>query len=955
MSCARHSLLRRRLWTSGAILMLCWIATRPALAQQTPRYDIVLQGAPLEEALREILTRTDINLAFDQSLVAGKRVYCAAEQLEVVDVLRCVLKGTGLDYFRLSSGLYVLTEQPRARPLYGSLLGVVVDSKTGAPLGRAHVLLSGTTGAVSNDAGRFIFPDLEPGAYVLAASFVGYRTRIDSVWVWPDTMTQARLQLSAEVLTTTPIIVDGLHWRAPSDTLGALVLSRQALLHEAYGAIPDISRSLGKLVGVRLSDATADLHIQSSGAGEHQFRLDGAPVFVPISIGGLVGPFSPFALNRVTVHRTGFGASVGSQTAGVIAAEHAFGEGAEAQLDPMSVNARAGVRIGGASLMVAGRAGLWDVFAPPSVDGMLKRWNRTDPFMYSAFRAIPNPDLDTSHYAPQDAVSGNPGLGFYDVHAAMRKRFGALRSLHTSGYWGRRRLESDPGSLEERSAAPSSLALDVIPNARNRYVWDSFTAQARYEVVLGPRALASLRGRTSHYFMQHQIITGDLSDQAAEGYADQFSSIDFNSSSGNRIQESAVEARLSVVASDRWSLDAGLEPTFTLSRFLVHGTRSHAIAQESGAWRIGSFVTNRISIGARLRADAGARFTWLAVRRAVYIEPRFALRYDAAGGIPWSARLATGLYRQYVTQFDVTSRSARALLSTSRMWLGLDASLAPPTAAHVSGELVLKPKADWTLRWEWYYKRHLHLLSVDYSASTSDVSFAAHNSEAFLSGALPIPTQWQSSFLAAGDGFAYGLGIHAEKKLSRLRLAASFEYSHTGRSFATLYDGATLTAPWNEPQRLEVSADFHPRDDFAIQARWHSILGRAWGFRQSYYDFLGAYAKQLKALAGDVDQPGDTEFGVLSIKSIVDHILAYRLEHPGEHRLPGLHQLDVSFAYTRRMGGASAQVRVDLLNALGLRNVADWRLASDPTKDLLAVEDRLLLPFTPSVAVRLAW
>ena len=958
--------INRRIGYPALLIVLVMGSLAPGVqAQDGARYDVVLQGVSLEDALRQILTTTDINLAFDQILVEGKRAYCADEQLTAEDLLRCILDGTGLDFYRLSSGLYVLTETAEAQPRFGRLQGIVVDRETGEPLPNAHVLLAdGSTGTVSNEAGRFLLANLKPGYHRLTTSYLGYRNRIDSIWVHPDTTAPARLTLDAEPLTVTPIIIDGMQWRLLSDSLGTVALSQQSLLR-APGRSPDVARSLTSLVGIRLSDATADLHVQGGETGEHQFRIDGAPVFIPVSIGGLVGPFSPFAVGRVTVHKSGFGAEVGSQSAGVIQTEHALGQTTphsfDLQVDPLSVNARLGLQSGSeertnTAFLFAGRLGLWDVYAPPPVEDLLDDWNRTDPFMLAAFQAIPA-ETDPATPAPFRRIfsTGDPGVGFLDAHAAGRIRFGPLRSLHFSTYWGRRDLDSDRSPFD----TPVTRLNDNTTRTRDRYSWSNSTSQVRYEAVLGPRLLASLRGRASLYRLRHDIVLRPIAevDQANAAFDARLDPRDDNN---NRIQEYAVEARFDVAAQNDWNVAIGVEPTYTLSRFLVQGTPQLPISHQSDGWRIASFINNRFTLSRRLNVDVGSRFTYLAAGQRVFAEPRLAVRYDQPGGLlgPWSMRVATGLYRQFVNQFDVSSRSSRALLASSRMWLGVDSTVSPPHAAHVAGEWLLKPGSGWTFRLEGYYKKHLHLLAVNY-APTDLPRNALAGTDGVEANDLPIPSFDQRVFLADGEGPSYGGAVLVEKKWSRARVEARYEYSQARRSFRPFYNGATIPTPWNEPHRVELALDWQPAGGLTLAGRWRSIWGRTWGFRQAYYDFLGAYRTRLLAAARAEEPLEVTDFAVFSIDDVINHILAYQLQHPQDHTLTPIHQFDVSVAYTHRLAGLNIQTRLDLLNVFDRDNVADWRLAFDQEfynrSGLLKQEERLLLPFTPSLALRVGW
>ena len=339
------------------------------------------------------------------------------------------------------------------------------------------------------------------------------------------------------------------------------------------------------------------------------------------------------------------------------------------------------------------------------------------------------------------------------------------------------------------------------------------------------------------------------------------------------------------------------------------------------------------------------RLTYVAARQRAYLEPRLALRLDRPGGAlgPWSLRLASGLYRQYVQQFDVSSRSPRALLSTNRTWLAVDSTVSPPHAAHGAAEVVVQPARGLTLRAEAYYRRYLHALAIDYTAGRPAFDPV---SDGAAGGVASLP---QSAFLAAGDGAAYGAAAVVEKRWEGARAEVRYERGRSRRSFGRLFDGSAVPAPWEEPHRVELAMDWQPAAGLTVLGRWHGVWGRTWGFRQGYYDFLGAVAGL------DLRNALSEQLAL----DVIRQIREYRLAHPEEHRLPPIYQLDLSVAYARRLGGPTLQTRLDLLNVFDRSNVADWRFAYDPAlfsaERLLLREERLLLPFTPALAVRVAW
>lgn len=937
----------------AALLGWLVVGVRPAQGQPVgPRYSFSLRGAPLSEALQRFLQVTRLDLAYPADLVEGRVTGCVIRDARAEHVLACILGGTGLTYRRQPSGLYVLVEGTAPT---GTLIGTVADRLTGETLPDAHVVLSGGFGTITNAAGRFTLPRLRPGSYRLTVSYLGYVPREDSVQVLPDSTVVLRVGLRSQPLAIAPIVVDGLYERLLSEQLGKATRDRGDVV-EAPGAVtPNVLLSLGGLAGLQVSDATAELHVQGGETGEHLFLLDGAPVFMPLTLGTVIGPFSPFAIDRFTVHKAGFGAEQGSQIAGVIAAQHAVGGGPflpalDVQVDPLSVNARLQNRHGTPEkvetrYVLAGRVGLWDVVRFGPVDRLLRDWNQTDPFLLAAFYQGPlNPGEAADSFA---VTQGNPSLGFVDAHGAMHVRFGQLRSLYGSAYWGKRDLNSD--SAVEPAAATPLLA-------RELYTWNNGVAQVRYERVLNGQAMASLRLRGSYYYLSHDY---DLS-QASAGAARQDAAAPRRADDGNRVSEVGLEARLDFAPSASLQLEAGLEPVYTTSAFLVHGSVAQRIRHKTATWRVGSFATSRLNVTRRLLVEAGSRFTYLATHRRLYLEPRLALRIDQPDGHlgPWSARLAGGLYRQFTNQFDVTSQSPRSLLSTNRIWLPVDASLAPAKAWHASVEALLRPAPALTVRLEAYYKQQSELYAIDYT-TIPPLSLEAGKASAERDDLS------QGAFLSPGDGTAYGGAAAVERQWRRARLRARYDRSHAVRRLDRLFadparsePGAfvplALSAPWNEPHRLELGVDFLATERWTLLARWRGLWGRSWAFRRAYYDMIVSY------------QQNDQLFSQLP-RTVQDNlrrqIRAYELYDPDNPHssLPPLYQLDLSAAYTRALGPKTRlQLRLDLINVLDHANVVERRLVYDEafyqqSGGTLRLDARYALPFTPSAALRLRW
>ncbi|NNF57726.1 MAG: hypothetical protein HKN04_05745, partial [Rhodothermaceae bacterium] len=782
------ALLRR----SGLALLLLPVASGGSAsivqAQQptdpqanTQRVTLVAMGVPLQEALEALIDRTRIPLVYDNALVDGRTAFCRVDREPLEQALACILRGTGLDYARLSSGTYALILQAEEAPRWGALSGEIVDAETGAPLVGAHVILVAAEtgeprGVATTAAGRFALPHLLPGARRLVVSHVGYQRAALVIDVEADQTERVVVALNPEPVWAAPIVVSGLERQTLAERLGEDLLARDALtatppanpsdpLAVTFLAptpvTPDVGRSLDAIVGVRAGEALSDVHVQGGAVSEHAFRLDGAPVLVPVSLGGLIGPFSPFALSRVVVRKAGFGAGHGSHLSGVIEAESVTappaGQALTAQLDPLALNVRWGGRTGRPEAVegtwaLTARQGLWGVFKPPTLASRLQSWTAPDGFL---IEQLGQPSVP-------DAPEGFPvELRFTDAHAAGQVRLGGLRSLHGSVY------VAQHGFGVEDVGPDESPADELYENA---YRWTNGTGQLRVEWVQGARAFAHVGAWMSGYRLRRPPALG-------------------GGESGNTVGTVAV-------AGVRSGVDIALSPnhwgTAGVEVIRYDGAQPFewpgappAAGNGSLGWSVAGSAEDRITLGSAT-LTLGARLTWLPERQALYAEPRAALRYDGASETmgPWAVRLAAGRYLQFLTAVDVADGGPAPLVPDVRYWLPLPAEARPPEAYHLATEVLAEPTEGWTVGAEAYLKHQPHLLVPNY-------------------GGTDTP-------LAAADGLAYGLALRLERRTEHLRLAGTYEYAVARQRTPNRFGSDWTPAPWDAPHRFRDALDASP-------------------------------------------------------------------------------------------------------------------------------------------------
>ncbi|GIV59342.1 MAG: TonB-dependent receptor [Rhodothermaceae bacterium] len=910
------------------LMVLCPVTARPGDTMGQPRegeaYSLVFRGTPLDQALEALVRLTRIDLVYSTEQVAGRRVYCTGRELPAEALLRCVLAGSGLDYVRSSSGAYVLIEARNAPALFGDLAGQVIDGETGVPLPAANVLLAeAATGTTTNDAGFFSFAGLVSGPYRVVVTYVGYETARDSVWVAPGARARLQVRLRPRTVPMHPIVIDGLSQRLPSRMLGSGEAGPQALASVTFAGTPDVARGAGRLPGVAATQPLADLHIQGGGGGEHLTRLDGIPVRHPVSLGRHLGAFSPLALRRLVVHKAGFGVEHGSHLAGLVAAEHHVnGEHRLAvSLDPISANARTHARLTlpgkrPMDLMFAGRTGLWAQYQDPGVAALLRRWNSVDPQLAGRWLGQP---VTTRSFAVLHPL---PDVAFSDLHAALRLTPAAFHLIDASAYHARNRIRADLTGLNRLE----NTTEDRLILTRDDYDWSNWMGQARYSRLLGAHAVLTVQAggsrhtsRYSYRALQTNVLRGTYTDDNLEQARNRFEEAlqtSYVTYEHNAIREVTVRAVLSHSLAPSRQFEAGLFASHTDSEFNLNNQFIPAFWYHGSAWTGGTYLKGTLAPGWHLTLEPGLRLTYAARRRTVYAEPRLALRYDRETGPlgPYALRLATGLYRQFVNQFELTSSGPTAAVPSVPFWLPIDRTLAPPRTYHLAAEALLMPSTAWTIRVEGYYKAQPRLLTIDYATLVKLLEAGPRT---------PLP---QATFIASTHGRAFGGSLRVVYTTPRLTAGLDYAFSRAVRRYPGRFDDRLVPVPWNVPHRLTADLKVSLSDHLSLHLTGEGARGRRWALRQAYYDYL--------ALGGLLPDAGP-----------------FDLDRPDDHRLPAYLRLDAGLAYTHTLGPVSLQAQFYLVNLTNHRNVYDQSL--ETTGTTVRTVDRLLPGRYPVFAIHL--
>ncbi len=854
--------------------------------------------------------------------------------------LQVLLVDTGVTYTLNRSGTFLLhAVRPQLR---GTITGTVTDS-LGTPLPNAHVVNKEdrSHGTTTDRNGVFVLDALLPGPLTLEASHVGFATSKTTVTVEPSNSTHINFQLSLFILEPGSLEVIASPLESPE--LPVMFVPRSLImdtrsseeLNQPGGlGTKDPIHSLRDVSGVYLDQNTSSIHIQGSGFGEHQILLDDNPVYAPFHL-GLVGALSPLAIGNAQILKAGFDTAQGSFLAGVIQTEHALYVSEpmrplDVQIDPLSFNGRFNSRlqVGDASvrLMAGIRSSIWKNWwsstRSASIDSLLRSWNTPDVFLMQASlfplkRARPDSYARFVQQLQQVPDPALPDFGFDDVHLAGRITLVRGHELDFSWYRGGNFLRGRyPIAVEVEE--DSSL----VPN--DQHDWLNENTRVAWSHFLNSRTKLIAAWRKGFYDFTHRYGGLDRQNSVTAAFnAIQYDVIPTNDF--NQITDHSISASL-LLEHAYGEVETGLEQEYSRHRFAILHVLPRELEHARRSVRSAAFMQQIFRPWRWIGLTAGSRFTWLHAQDRLYSEPRIAvqLRSRSSGGYGAALRLATGVYYQFLNQFEIGTISPSTAVPSTRLWLPVDETLPAPMSIHYSADFSAQLWTDWVFRFEYYYKDQKRLYRIDYP-------------KLWRQDEIPGTISSISQFVTLTHGTAFGTSVELNHVRDRLEFGGRYEYGKSRREFA-FRNGElrVVPVPWNVPRQIQLHARTQPLRMVEAFATWRGAWGRLWAFRQSYYDLLGTDVRHV-ATFDDYDFRDPTA--------------------PG-HELGPHKQLDLGLALNVDLGNSHRlQFRADVLNALDRKNPA-YLFVREQTEDesrQLTTETSYLLGRTLSLSMHLSW
>ena len=201
-----------------------------------------------------------------------------------------------------------------------TITGYVKDAGSGETLIAANVyLVENRQGASTNTSGYYTIPGVEPGAYTLAASYIGYRDFSRQITIRAGENPRIDIELTSALVEGQEVVVEAERSIEEEKQLG--VQDIQPLFVKELPSVleADVFRSIQLLPGVKAaSDFSSGLYIRGGSPDQTLILLDRTTVYNPSHFFGFFSTFNPDAIKDVRVFKGGYPAEYGGRLGAVV-------------------------------------------------------------------------------------------------------------------------------------------------------------------------------------------------------------------------------------------------------------------------------------------------------------------------------------------------------------------------------------------------------------------------------------------------------------------------------------------------------------------------------------------------------------------------------------------------------------------------------------------------------------
>ncbi|MFP8488201.1 carboxypeptidase-like regulatory domain-containing protein [Gracilimonas sp. Q87] len=892
-------------------------------------YSLTIRNVSIEDALIKLANISHIDFAYDSKIELQATVYIDERNQPVDKILKKILSFSNLDYVILSTGTYVITTSPNKSTQYGSLAGYVRDAETGEPLVNATIFIADATGATAtNRNGYFNISSLLSGEYQIRATYIGYQSKQSRVVIGPDSEGLTVIELKPKSYMMEPLVVS-----SNSPVFGFKDkqngTSYSTIEDNFIGADRNVVRSLKAFPGLSFSAGQQNFNIHGSDSRDHTVKLDGVSIYNSNIAGNTFGIFSPYAIDHISVSKTGFSADVGSSLSGFVDFSHDISDRKESistlQADPYALNARLEMPFSSDSKLRAMstiRFSTWGVYEPSELNDTFDQWNQLDPLLQNFIMGSSN---DIAHY---NSVVQDSDITFYDLHFALN-RSGDFSSTKISAYLGKNFI--DTRLLSERqnivSQQPNYVFSEDKSNQNNAMIniEQSGILNARSDYWIKAYYTVS-RFENDYRMIGNNTIANDgIDTETAFDYFADLNTLNDISINKNNISEYGLETEFTYNINTKSLLKIGLDPNIVTYDFTLSDLFYFPTTTSKTSYILSSFGQFTHNFNNQTKIQLGARTTYLPEKESFYYEPRFTVEYltKETGTGYHSIKISTGIYHQFINRFDLASFGPSALVPSYKFWQANDQTTEVPKSYHTALSWSVSTSDAFMLNIETYYK---------WKPVNWRLNYHELNKPQVLPGNI---LEDQNSYFSKAEGFAYGGSLSTKFIFEdpKLIIDLTHQINISKERTEDRFNNEMVHSEWSEPYSLSSFINWRVFKNFntLINLEWTPI--RYWAYNKAYYDYLGIH--------------GETIFG------------SFDLTSPENTTMPYYLRLDAGFNYSMMIGSRiQLETKIDLVNLLDRANPVFYTLSPNlqSVNNITYNRNSRTLPgFTPSLAIEISF
>lgn len=683
----------------------------------------------------------------------------------------------------------------------GEIKGRVLEANNKLPIPFANVLIVGTNiGASTDIQGNFVIKNVPVGIYQLRASVIGYTPQIkNDVMVKPGKVTTVDFELSQQVIEIENVVVKADYFDKNFLEPVSVRKFSQEEIRRSPGGFEDVVRSLSVLPGIAQADAGRnDLVVRGGAPSENLYVVDGFEI--PNinhfgTQGSTGGPISFINLDFVK--------DVSFSTGGFPVL---YGDKLSSTL---TINLREGdnQNFGGKGTLSATLFGL-------DLEGPIVGNNSS--FIFSARRSY------------LDFIFKAAGFSFvpeyYDIFSKFDYQIDNKNSIGFLFINAIDNVKFFNDSPEKRNNNARILGSDQL----------QYIAGLKYRRVFrdGFMNLRLYRNFTDYNTRQSDSLLNPI-----------FKNI--SREEENNIQLDVVHKFLQNLemnfgASAKFiEFDADiLFPTFVTSFGDVLPTLN--FKKSSNYFKGASYINFNYRPFEKFVSNFGVRFDYFnAIMKKSYLSPRLSLSYFLTDN--FTLNFSTGIYKQFPSLIWLAAYEQNKNLKAidvKQYIIGFDYLIREDTQIKLEG--FLKNYSDYPTS---LIRPYLVLANTGAGFSGSDDNFSSFGLDPLVS---------------AGSGFARGVELSVQKKISNIPLYGIFSLTYSKSDFKAL-DGITRSSNYDQNWLINLSGGYRFNMYWEVSTRFRFASGRPYtpfddNGKQNISDLNSRRLKSIHSLDVRVDR-----------------------------------------------------------------------------------------------------